>query len=69
MKVLVAFEFKNVDVYSPDAELILRDIAKACEAFRAEVCADACYIDHSLVMLDSEVEVQAHAEAFRKEEE
>ena len=45
MKVIVIFEFNEVDLNSEIADNILAEVSKACEPMKTEFGANACWVD------------------------
>lgn len=45
MKVIVVFEFEDIEVNSPRADEILQDISSECYRMQVAFDADDCYVD------------------------
>jgi hypothetical protein len=45
MKVLVVFEFEDIDPNSEEAEQIINEIGEECETMGIAFDASACYVD------------------------
>lgn len=45
MKVIVIFEFEDIDPDSENADQIVEEIGKSCETMKIGFGADSCYID------------------------
>jgi hypothetical protein len=47
MKVIVIFEFEDVEPDSPEADQIVAEIGESCETMQTGFGASACWIDNA----------------------
>jgi hypothetical protein len=50
MKVLVAFEFEDLDPNCEDADQLINEIGEECETMGIAFDASACYIDNAFLV-------------------